>query len=195
MDCLQRRRGELIALVDQFVVADAATVRSAVDAINELTPIGRCADTAALTAAIPPPTDPAAAARVAALRDRLAEARAAGWTRKHAEGLSIAREVIEEAKTLAYRVHALTMSAGQSLVFYVWNTLPSDEDPAQEFIGPSPLTTAPITSSTTAPSLVTSGTSYDPNAYLKISLRALQAPTSTPPLRATLSAYLLLRTD
>lgn len=86
------------------------------------------------------------------------------------------------------------MSAGQSLSFYVWNTLPSDEDPAQEFIDPSALTTATITSSTTAPSLVTSGTSYDPDAYLKISLRALQAPTSTPPLRATLSAYLLLRT-
>lgn len=96
---------------------------------------------------------------------------------------------------LSVRVHALTMSAGQSLGFYVWNTLPSDEDPAQEFIDPSPLTTATITSSTTAPSLVTSGTSFDPNAYLKISLRALQAPTSTAPLRATLSAYLLLRTD
>lgn len=94
---------------------------------------------------------------------------------------------------LSVRVHALTMSAGQSLSFFVWNALPSDEDPAQEFIESSPLMTATITSSTAAPTLVTSGTSYDPNAYLKISIRAVQSPTSTPPLRATLSTYLLLR--
>ena len=103
MTCLQRRRGELVALVDRLAVADAAAVRVAVAAVDELTPIDRCADAEALTAAIPPPADPAAAARVAALRDRLAEARAAGWTRKHADGLAIVEEVIPEAKALAYR--------------------------------------------------------------------------------------------
>lgn len=95
---------------------------------------------------------------------------------------------------LSVRVHALTMSTGQSLQFLVSNTLPSDEDPAQEFVDLSPLTSATITSATGAPSLVTSATGYDPVAYLKISLRAVQAPTSTPPLLATLSACLLLRT-
>ncbi len=103
MTCLQRRRGELVALLDRLAVADTATVRAAVAAVDQLTPIERCADAEALTAAIPPPADPTAAARVAALRDRLAEARAAGWTRKHAEGLAIVKNVVTEAKTLAYR--------------------------------------------------------------------------------------------
>lgn len=95
---------------------------------------------------------------------------------------------------LSIRVHALTMSAGQTLRFYVWNTLPSDEDPAQEFVESSPLTTADITSATSAPALVTGATGYDPVAYLKISVRAVQAPTAALTLRATLSACLLLRT-
>lgn len=95
---------------------------------------------------------------------------------------------------VSVRVHALTMSAGQALQFLVWDTLPSDEDPAQEFVGDSTLTSATITSSTGAPALVNSAVAVDPEAYLKISLRAVQAPTSTPPLRATLSACLLLRT-
>ena len=95
---------------------------------------------------------------------------------------------------LSVRVHALTMSAGQALQFLVWNTLPSDEDPAQEFVASSTLTVATITSTTGAPSLVNSAIGVDPDAYVKISLRAVQAPTSTPPLRATLSACLLLRT-
>ena len=103
MVCLQRRRGELSALVDRLAQADAATVIAAVSAIDELTPLARCSDAAALTAAIPPPEDPQAAARVAALRDRIAEARAAGSTRKHADGLAIAREVVAEAQALAYR--------------------------------------------------------------------------------------------
>jgi hypothetical protein len=96
---------------------------------------------------------------------------------------------------LSVRIHALTMSSGQSLQLLVWNTLPSEEDPAQDFVESSPLTSATITSTVAAPSLVTGTVGYNPVAYLKVSLYALQAPASTPPLRATLSACLLLRPD
>lgn len=95
---------------------------------------------------------------------------------------------------LSVRVHALTMTSGQLLRFYMWNTLPSDEDPAQEFVGSTELTTADITSATTVPSLVTSALVEDPDAYVKISVRATQ--TSVPStLTATLSVSLLLRRD
>jgi len=93
---------------------------------------------------------------------------------------------------LSVRVHALTMSAGQSLQLLVWNALPSDEDPAQDFVAASPLTSATITSATSAPALVTSAVGYDPDACLKVSLRVIQAPTVLP-LLATLSACLLMR--
>lgn len=95
---------------------------------------------------------------------------------------------------LSVRVHALNMASGQSLRVIVWNTLPSDEDPAQDFVDQYSLTSAEITSSTTVPSLLTDRSSYEPDAYLKISLQATQtsAPTA---FTATLSAALLLRTD
>lgn len=95
---------------------------------------------------------------------------------------------------LSVRVHALNMASGQSLRVIVWNTLPSDEDPAQDFVDQYSLTSAEITSSTTVPSLLTDRSSYEPDAYLKISLQAIQ--TSAPTVfTATLSAALLLRTD
>lgn len=95
---------------------------------------------------------------------------------------------------LSVRVHALNMASGQSLRVIVWNTLPSDEDPTQDFVDQYSLTTAEITSSTTVPSLITDRSSSEPDAYLKVSLQATQttAPTT---FTATLSAALLLRTD
>jgi|JI10StandDraft_1071094.scaffolds.fasta_scaffold749120_2 hypothetical protein len=93
---------------------------------------------------------------------------------------------------LAVRVHSLTMSVGQLLRFYIWGTLPSDEDPSQDFVDATEFQTVDITSSTTAPALVAARATYDPDAYLRISLRATQtsAPTT---FRATLSAGLQLR--
>lgn len=95
---------------------------------------------------------------------------------------------------LSVRIHALTMTSGQLLRFYVWNAHPSDEDPAQEFVESTTLTTADITSAYPAPSLVTSTIAYDPDAYVKISLRATQGSSFTA-FTATLSVSLLLRMD
>lgn len=93
---------------------------------------------------------------------------------------------------LAIRVHALTMSSGQLLRVYAWGTLPSEEDPAQDFVDSTAFLSVDITSSTIAPALVTSRATYDPDAFLKISLRATQASVPTTFL-ATLSGCVQLR--
>lgn len=95
---------------------------------------------------------------------------------------------------LCVRVHARTMSSGQLLRFFVWNALPSDEDPGQDFVESSSLITTDITSTTTAPALVTSSVVSDPGAYVKLSLRATQVSSFTP-FTATLSVSMLLRRD
>lgn len=94
---------------------------------------------------------------------------------------------------LAIRVHSLTMSAGQLLRFYAWGTLPSEEDPAQDFVDSTEFLSVDITSSTTAPALVTSRATYDPDAFLKFSLRATQTSSALTPLLATLSGCVQLR--
>lgn len=93
---------------------------------------------------------------------------------------------------LSVRVHALTMSPEQLLGLIVWHTLPCDEDPLLEFDDPTPVTFAAFTAATAAPSLVT-GVGHNPAAYVKVTLLAMQARLSALPLRATLSANLLLR--
>ncbi len=95
---------------------------------------------------------------------------------------------------LSIRVHALTMSSGQLLRLIVWNTLPSDEDPTQEFVESTELSSADVDSSTGVPSLVTSHMATDPDAYVKIGLRVTQASSGTP-FAAILSVNLLLRMD
>ena len=93
---------------------------------------------------------------------------------------------------LAIRIHALTMSSGQLLRFYLWGTLPSDEDPGQDFVDTTEFLSLDITSGTSAPALVTSRATSGSDAFLKISLRATQTTAPTPFL-ATLSACLQLR--
>lgn len=95
---------------------------------------------------------------------------------------------------LSIRVHALTMSSGQLLRFFVWNTLPSEEDPTQEFVESTALATVDIDSNTSAPSLVTSDMASDPDAYVKISVRVTQTSAGTP-FTAILSVNLLVRMD
>ena len=95
---------------------------------------------------------------------------------------------------LAVRVHTLTITSGQLLRFYAWGTLPSDEDPAQDFVDPTALLTLDITSSTTAPALVTTQAARDPDAFLKLSLHATQTSVPTT-FRAVLSACLQLQVD
>ena len=102
MDCLNRNRDSLRALTDVFATADADTVGSAIDAVNVLPDVERCADVAVLRAVLPPPRDPAARGQVASLRRRVAEARALGDAGRMKEGLTKARPLLAEAETLGY---------------------------------------------------------------------------------------------
>lgn len=95
---------------------------------------------------------------------------------------------------LAVRVHALSMSlsVAQTLAIYAYGALPSEEDPARDFVDASTtFLRLDITASTPVPGLLTaSGT--DPDAYLRFVLYAQQASAALT-LRATLSASVLLR--
>lgn len=93
---------------------------------------------------------------------------------------------------LAIRLHSMTMSAGQSLKIALYGTLPSEEDPGQDFDDPTEFTSVSFTSTTTAPALITTRASTDPDEFLKITLEATQtsAPTA---FIAAISAVLLLR--
>jgi hypothetical protein len=96
---------------------------------------------------------------------------------------------------LLVRVHASTMSAGQSLVFELDHTLPSDEDPA-EFIDRgatgSPLLSVTIDNSHTPP-LLRSGEVTGLQAALRVRLVATQTSTPQIPFFAEISVVLVLR--
>jgi tetratricopeptide (TPR) repeat protein len=77
MGCLQRRRLEMHALVEQLVTsADRSRVAAAVEAVERLPPIAACADREALTAVVPLPSDLAQQTLITAQRTELANIRA-----------------------------------------------------------------------------------------------------------------------
>ena len=92
---------------------------------------------------------------------------------------------------LSVRVHARAMAQGQRLRLTASSTLPSAEDPAQDFVEATPAIAVDVLPSTPAPGLVT-GRLGEPDAYLRIVLRATQAPTPAT-FVAELSACLILR--
>jgi tetratricopeptide (TPR) repeat protein len=97
MSCLDGARGGFRALTDIFSRADGRTVVEAVNAAHALPPIERCADVAALRAAVPLPTDAASRARVARLENHLAEIKAltdtGQWTTARRQVEALVNEV------------------------------------------------------------------------------------------------------
>jgi serine/threonine protein kinase/Tfp pilus assembly protein PilF len=66
MACLERRRGELAAMIGELTEGvDAERVSRALDAVSALPDVATCADREALTAAVPLPADPQRRARIA----------------------------------------------------------------------------------------------------------------------------------
>ncbi|PCC72615.1 Serine/threonine protein kinase [Nannocystis exedens] len=64
--CLDRRLAGLGAVVDQLLTLDPDASQRALDLIDNLEPLAPCSDRERLGAAVPPPTDPDARARLAA---------------------------------------------------------------------------------------------------------------------------------
>ncbi len=100
--CLDRGLEQVKATVATLVAADAATLEHAIEAVAGLPQIDRCADVEALTAEFPPPEDPALAARIVALSERLTEGDALNRVAKYEESLELARAVVAEAEPLGH---------------------------------------------------------------------------------------------
>ncbi len=103
MQCLEQRRAELDQLATAFIeTTDPAVVDGAVDAAYGLSSLDRCADVAALRAAVPPPDDPRALAQVDALRDSVAEMRALRLIGDYDRALALGTKVGDQATSLDY---------------------------------------------------------------------------------------------
>ncbi len=102
MACLDRERHRFDALVDRFEAADAAVVEHAVDAALLLPSLSGCADAALLRRGIEPPGSAEAAARVFALRRRIAEAGALRLAGKYLDALPGAENAVRDARRLGY---------------------------------------------------------------------------------------------
>ncbi|WAS92593.1 serine/threonine-protein kinase [Nannocystis punicea] len=103
--CLERRRAELGAVAGVLQAADVDAVRGAAQAAGALTPLARCADLAALRAEaqrLPPPREPAQVEAVAALRDRLAAAKAEFDAGRFATARDAAQACVETAEAIGY---------------------------------------------------------------------------------------------
>jgi tetratricopeptide (TPR) repeat protein/tRNA A-37 threonylcarbamoyl transferase component Bud32 len=102
MACLDERLQHVRATVNVLAVADETVVNKAVQAVAGLPSLERCADVDALRAELPPPEDPAVAARVVELDERLIDAQTLEKAGKYAEGLTIADAVVRDAAALGY---------------------------------------------------------------------------------------------
>ncbi len=101
--CLDQRGTELGALVDTLVRSpDGELVDHAAAAVADLVPLERCADVAALRAAVPLPAAPEALARLVALRQRLAEATALNQIGRYREAAARTADLTAAAYTLGY---------------------------------------------------------------------------------------------
>jgi len=103
MECLDRRRVQLNAIVDVLAHADASVVEKATRAVRALPTLDGCADRDALLAAIPPPDNQTTRKRVEELRREIAAVEALRGAGKYKEGLARAKPLAEAARNLGYR--------------------------------------------------------------------------------------------
>src|SRR5690606_2582595 len=89
--CFDSHLEHLRALLGVLDESGANVVDEAVSAVHALPPLVACNDVAALTAATPLPTDPAAAADVEAIHADLARVRALASSGRHADARDLAR--------------------------------------------------------------------------------------------------------
>ncbi|WNG24770.1 serine/threonine protein kinase [Cystobacter fuscus] len=103
-ECLERRREQLRVLMTEVLTRDmdAEHLAQAVTAAQSLSPLEICTDSKAMSAAVPPPEEPALRARVEALQmrmDRLETLRLAG---QYSEALESGTEWLREVEQVDY---------------------------------------------------------------------------------------------
>jgi eukaryotic-like serine/threonine-protein kinase len=101
--CIDDRKRALAALVAVLSQSDQASVEHAAEAVGSLPRVEPCEDLEYLAAAVEPPTDPEAAARVREQRGELDRSRALDHAGAYADGLAVADSVVEQAEALGYR--------------------------------------------------------------------------------------------
>jgi len=97
--CLDERRMELAALVDELSHTETVVIQRAVQAAAGLPRIGPCRDDDAL-ARLPPPPPAQRSERLERVRRDLAVVRARAWSGRHAEALDMAQDVISRAEEI-----------------------------------------------------------------------------------------------
>jgi serine/threonine-protein kinase len=101
--CLERRRSQLRALTELLARGpDRELLPKAVQVAQSLPPLEYCADAKALTAAVPPPEDPALRAKAEALQQQLDKQEALLDAGKYKEGLARAEELLQQAQQVGY---------------------------------------------------------------------------------------------
>ncbi len=103
MQCLEDRRADLRALVDQLAVADDATMAHAAALGRDLVSLRRCADGATLLDRVPLPTDEAEHARMAAVKSQLAQLRALYGIGHYGDAAKSAQSLEPKVRALTYR--------------------------------------------------------------------------------------------
>jgi tetratricopeptide (TPR) repeat protein len=96
--CLDNRLSDLRGFVAQLKTASADMVQRAAGAAPGLVNLDECANPRALLGPVPPPADPAARARIAALRDQLADAKALHRLGRFAEARERARGLLDAVR-------------------------------------------------------------------------------------------------
>jgi tetratricopeptide (TPR) repeat protein len=102
IECLDRRREEVRALVDVLAHADAQLAQRAPQAVESLPGLDECKNADALRQVVPPPATPQVHQRVAELRTRLSEATARRNAGQYAQALKLAESVVGDARQLSY---------------------------------------------------------------------------------------------
>ncbi|MCA9718734.1 MAG: serine/threonine protein kinase, partial [Myxococcales bacterium] len=100
--CFERRRARVDALLTAFADADASVIENAAIAVAQLPTVDACDDEQRLLAELPPPEDPAAAARVSAARETLARARSLIDLGRYDDATARADEVAAIADEIGY---------------------------------------------------------------------------------------------
>ncbi len=103
MACLDRRMGELEAVVDVLRSLDAASLSQGVKAARGLPSVASCGDVQALRAPVRPPDDPQVRAEVLRLEKEAARVTALFLASKYQDGLKRAQVSVEAAQKLRYR--------------------------------------------------------------------------------------------
>ncbi|HSZ84216.1 MAG TPA: serine/threonine-protein kinase [Polyangia bacterium] len=103
MACLDERRTAVGALTDVLVTADRGVVGSAVNSVNALPGLERCADVQQLRTPIEPPRDEETRRRVEDVRARLSVVKALNDTGKHEEATKSCEALLKEARAIGYQ--------------------------------------------------------------------------------------------